>query len=201
MPAGHIQATSGTNDASTATGSKLLTSISTMAAALVDGSEPGGARGEGVVDVVDRDGLRADGDGARQHVAIENDVAQAELEVEVAEELQGIDPGLEDAVFAAEQPGVGTDGVEKLPVARGAGEGHAAGVAAIRLGEQRRSKREAEGDGHEKRSEAHRFAMLEESGSRGKWRPVKVPSDRGSARMTQMELGRRAEAAAERESR
>ncbi len=90
------------------------------------------------------------------------------LRLKVAEELQGIDPSLEDAVFAAEESGVGTDSVEELPVARSSGESHSAGIIAVRLSEQGRSEHETKGDGHEKLSEAHRLAMLEESGSAGK---------------------------------
>jgi hypothetical protein len=63
---------------------------------------------------------------------------------------------------------MGADGIEKLPVTRVASKRHAAGTAAVGLGEQRGSEGKTEGEGHEKRSEAHRFAMLEESGSRGK---------------------------------
>src|ERR1019366_9999557 len=135
--------------------------------ALVHRGEPGRARGEAVVDVVNGDGFWANRDGSWQHAAVEKNVANPELQFEVAEELQGINPGFEDAVFVAEQSSARADGVEKLPVTRGASKRHTAGLAAVGLGEQRGSEGETEGEGHEKRSEAHRFAMLEESGSRG----------------------------------
>ena len=80
MEAGHIQATSGTNDAFDGDRIEAVDLDLDDGSALVDGHEPGGAGGEGIVDVFDGDGLGADGDGARDGIAVEDDVADAEFQ-------------------------------------------------------------------------------------------------------------------------
>jgi hypothetical protein len=59
------------------------------------------------------------GDPARHALGGDDLGAADEAQLQIAEDLQGVDIRFQDAVFSAEQPGAGTGGIQKLPRADG----------------------------------------------------------------------------------